>query len=178
MRWFSSLALLAVMAVPLSASGQDLQIGADAGATRFLDGGPRGFGVNVYPGVTTGPITLELQLGYQRGEMQPALGSGTSHITTYVPAMAGGRAGLVIGIVRPWAGAHGGFAYVGRTTEHIFSGFRHTNDEWEPAFNVGAGIDFAVGAAAIGAGGWYNVVMDPDDPLRTLTIGVTVAVRL
>ncbi|MCB9532159.1 MAG: hypothetical protein H6700_10370 [Myxococcales bacterium] len=171
---------LAAASLPLllatDAQAQGLSIGADLGVTQFLDGGPTGLGANAYPGLRLGPLTAEAQVGYHRGSELIGPGGLTSTVV-FAPFLAGGRVSLPLGLLHPWVGAHGGFAYVGRQTS-VTGVASHTNVEWEPAYNVGLGLDIGLGPVRVGAGAWLHRVMDPDDPLSGASVGIELAIPL
>ncbi len=179
MRWFSILTLGVALALPSTARAQSVSLGADFGYDRVIDHDTSGLGFNLYPGLSLGPLRAEAQLGYHRGVSDPILFGARELRTTYVPVMVGGRVGIPLGIVYPWVGAHGGFAYVGRTSEFgLQRSVSYTNREWEPAFNVGTGIDLCLGPAAIGGALWYNAVIDDDDPMRIVSAALSVRINL
>ena len=179
MRWFSILAVAVALALPASARAQNITLGADFGYDRVVDHDTSGPGFNLYPGLSLGPIRAEAQLGYHRGVSDPLALGASELITTYVPVMIGGRVGLPLGIVYPWVGGHGGFAYVGRTSGFGSRGaLAYTDREWEPAFNAGAGIDICLGSVALGGAFWYNVAADEDDPMRIASAAVSVRINL
>lgn len=179
MRWYTTLAVAVLFTVPASAQAQSLSLAADFGYDRVLDHDTTGPGFNIYPGLSLGPIRAEAQVGYHRGTSDPTLFAAPDLRTTYVPMMLGGRAGIQLGILYPWVGAHGGFAYVGRTSGLSSRGrLAFTNHEWEPAFNVGGGVDLRFGPASVGGALWYNSVMDPDDPMRIVSAAITLAIGI
>ncbi len=179
MRWFITLAVAALFTLPSAAQAQSLSLAADFGYDRVLDHDTTGPGFNIYPGLSFGPLRAEAQVGYHRGTTDPTIFGASDFRTTYVPMMLGGRAGIQVGILYPWLGAHGGFAYVGRTSQsNSRRALSFTNHEWEPAFNVGGGIDLQFGPASVGGALWYNSVMDPDDPMRIVSAAVTVGIGL
>lgn len=180
MQWrIVAIAVLSLATVPAVARAQDLQLSADGGFTRFLGEDQYGYGFNAYPGTSAGPITIEAQVGYHRGDDgHGALLTETVRGTTYIPIMAGGRVGLPLGVVVPWVGAHGGFSHVVRRTSSELGGRGFTNREWEPAFNAGLGVDLRINGFGVGAAFWYHGVADPDDPLRAVHAGVTLTIPL
>ncbi len=173
MRWQYTLLVALALLVPAAGQSQHLQLGADFGVTRLEQEGPLGVAGNLYPGVGIGPLTAEVQLGYHYAADGYQRYSGPRHGTVYAPVMAGGRIGLPLGLAKPWVGAHGGVSYVAHTDRDPYTGFRYTRDNWEPAFNVGAGLDVWVGIAYVGAAVWYNAVLDDYNPMRTLSGSVS-----
>ncbi|MFT6399587.1 MAG: hypothetical protein ACJAYU_004356 [Bradymonadia bacterium] len=180
MRSYITLAVVALFTLPAAAQAQSLTLAADFGYDRVLDHDTSGPGFNIYPGLSLGPIRAEAQVGYHHGTTDPRLFGASDLRTTYIPMMLGGRVGIPLGILYPWVGAHGGFAYVGRTTQLSSrrGALSFTNHEWEPAFNVGGGVDLCFGPASVGGALWYNSVMDPDDPMRIVSAAITVAIAL
>jgi hypothetical protein len=179
MRSFSILSVAVILALPSAARAQSVSLAADFGFDRVIDHDTSGPGFNLYPGLSLGPIRAEAQLGYHRGTSDPLSLGATELRTTYVPVMIGGRIGIPLGILYPWVGAHGGFAYVGRSRGFAALGSRaYTDREWEPAFNAGAGVDLCFGAAAIGGAFWYNAAMDEDDPMRIVSAAISVRISL
>lgn len=180
MRWLQTLLVItAIAALPALAAAQGMQISADGGMTRFLGEDQRGYGFNAYPGLSLGPLTLEAQLGYHHGDDGELFFPDQAvRGTTYVPVMVGGRVGIPLGVVVPWAGAHGGFAHIARKTSQPFGTTSYVDREWEPAFNVGAGIDLRFSGFGVGAGLWYHGAMDPDDPMRAANLAINLTIPL
>lgn len=178
MRWFPTLTALVLLSAPSIAGAQSLSLGAELGYDRVVDHGTSGIGLNVFPGISLGPIRAEAQIGYHRAVSDPLV-LGTADLrTTYVPVMVGGRVGLPLGVLYPWVGAHGGFAYVGRRSGIGPGVLAATDHEWEPAFNVGAGAEVCLGGVGLGAAFWYDVAADDDDPMRIASAALTLRFAL
>lgn len=176
-RYLPVLVLLCLVALPTRAGAQALQLTAEAGVTRFLEEAQTGLGLNVFPGIGAGPLTIEGQVGYHRGDRPELAPNGPRSLTTYVPIMAGGRLGLPLGFAEPWIGAHGGLAFVARRIESPFAA-NYVDREWEPAANAGLGVDLGMGKVKLGAALWYDLVLDRDDPLRALSAGLALTIGL
>lgn len=172
MRWFPTLIALFFLGAPSVATAQSLSLGAELGYDHVVDHGASGLGLNVFPGLSLGPIRAEAQVGYHRAVSDPLVAAGMELRTTYVPVMVGGRIGLPLGVFYPWVGAHGGFAYVGRRSSFGAGALAATDHEWEPAFNVGAGAEVRLAGVGIGGAFWYDVAAD-DDPMRIASAAIT-----
>lgn len=153
-----------------------LRLSTNLGITKFLDGGPTGFGLDIFPGYEIGwDITVEAQLGVHRGrEDFGAVGTflvGTQKVTsTVIPFEVGARWSRPVGPVSPFAALHMGPAALRACVAGTCDG------EVKFDLNFGGGANYDINEMiGIGAAMWFHNVFiaegDGDD-LQLFHFGV------
>lgn len=174
-------ALLCVLAIPTAASAQGdetveielenngpddfsgFHLATNLGVSKFFDGGPVAFGLDVFPGYALGNgLILEGHVGIHAG------GSGYGYSlynfdgryrtgrSAYVPFMFGARYQMDFGPIRAFVASHIGPTFTSNYNWRMCNG---NCSAARLAFDVGSGAEYVI-TDQIGVGGafWYHLI--------------------
>ena len=133
--------------------------------------GQNGFGANVYLRPLPLPlIEPELQVGFHRFAPEGAT-------ITEIPIMVGARIGLPVPMLSPFVGAHVGLMRTAVTFDLL--GVSQSDSQMDPAFNVGAGLNFLdLPLLSIGVAAWYTIILADGESGKMLTAGINVDIGI
>ena len=150
----SSLALVATLCLAPNAEAGGFNLAANGGITQFLDGGPTGFGLEVFPGYAiSDQLIIEGEVGFHRGSQHGVR-------TRILPFMVGAQFRFDAGSFRPFVGAHVGMNSVNVKVEGVeLFGISLSASTTDLGLDVGGGFDYMLSETlGVGAAVWFDTI--------------------
>ncbi len=165
----SAIVLAMSVATPRDGQASGFNLGANAGLTQFFDGGPTGFGLEIFPGYAlTDELVLEGEVGFHRGAQNGVR-------TRILPFMVGAQYRIDAGSLRPFVGAHMGMNSISINTKiegvEVF-GINLSASTTKFGLDVGGGFDYMLSETlGVGLAVWFDTIFASGSNLNMLHAG-------